>query len=313
MPTIIHLPTEGNSLIARGPDGSLINLRAAADGTLLTLDPVNSSDYNADFEYIYDAQGRLIGENRIIDGQSINYTYWYDPVSGDLKSQVSDLYPRIEDVLSVAGRTGVVVLDRTDVNLGNVDNVRQEQYVPGGQEGEYLDGGGGLGSRQWKRLNSDNVAEGANNLYFTVERKAELMALMGASAPVAVWYTAIFNNLSTPSTDGSRVLFPLSNAPGSAGHVDVSKNGETLILGVDYTIVGTNLTFTVAPQTGDTIFVRYGASMPVGTIAANAVTVEDAAGHFSASDQEGVNAQIGRILQRMITAFDTLDITIDNS
>jgi len=229
-----------------------------------------------------------------------------------LSSQATDLFPRSDDVLTVAGRTGHITLTNADVGLVNIDNVRQEQYVPGGQSGEYLDGGGGLGSREWKRLQSDAVAEGINNLYFTDARRAELMALMGASAPVAVWYSQVFNSISPQNTNGARVAFTLTNTPGSAGHVDVSKNGLTLILGVDYTVVGAVLTMTVAPLTTDTLFVRYGASMPVGTTAANAVTVQDSGGYYSGSNQEAVNEQVGRFINKVITAFATLGITITN-
>lgn len=313
MSSLINIPVEGNSLIAKAPDGTLINLRASADGTLLMSDPNNAPNFNASYAYTYDGQGRLTSETKIVNGQAVNYNYYYDPVTGALDSQTSDLYPTNSQVLSVAGKVGVVVLGPVDVGLNLVDNARQEYYVPGGLEGQYLDGGGGLGSRQWKRLHSDIVPEGPNNLYFTNARRAELLALMGASAPVAVWYTKTYTNLTTPATDGVRVSFPLDSAPGSAGHVDVSKNGLTLSLTVDYTVSGSAVIFTTAPLSTDKIFIRYGASLPVGTTAANAVTVVDSGSYYSGTDQEAVNEQIGRFIGRVITAFGTLGVTVVNS
>jgi len=313
MATLVHIPVEGNSLIARGPDGTLVNLRATTDGTLLITDPTNSPNYNAAYSYTYDNQGRMTTVTRVVDGIATNYNYAYDPVTGNLDSQSSDLYPAIDSVLSVAGRVGVVTLSKADVQLGAVDNARQEYYVPGGMEGEYLDGGGALGSRQWKRLHSDLIPEGVNNLYFTNARKAELMALMGASAPVAVWYTNYFNGVSTPATNGIRTAFPLDHVPGSAGHADVSKNGLTLALTVDYTITGSTLTLTTAPMATDSVFVRYGASLPVGTSAANSVVVTDTGGYYSGSDQEAVNEQVGRFINRVISAFASLGVTVVNS
>jgi hypothetical protein len=313
MATLVHIPVEGNSLIAKGPDGTLVNLRATSDGTLLITDPTNSPNYNAAYSYTYDNQGRMVTVTRVVDGIATNYNYAYDPTTGNLDSQSTDLYPAIDSVLSVAGRVGAITLSSADVQLGAVDNARQEYYVPGGQEGEYLDGGGALGSRQWKRLQSDLIPEGINNLYFTNARKAELMALMGASAPVAVWYTNYFNNVSTPSTNGSRASFTLDHVPGSAGHVDISKNGLTQVLNVDYMIAGAVVTFTSAPLTTDSIFIRYGASLPVGTSAANSVVVADTGNYYSGTDQEAVNAQIGRFINRVISAFAGLGVTVVNS
>lgn len=311
MTALVHVPLEGNSLIARAPDGTLINLKATADGQLLAVDPTKTPNYNTAYSYSYDGLGRLSTQTTTVEGQSVTLTYAYDPVTGALVHQQSDLYPQIEGVISVAGKTGAVTLGPTDVGLPFVDNFRQEYYVQGGAVGEYLDGGGGLGSRQWRRLQSDYVAEGSQHLYFTEARRAELLALMGASAPVAVWYTQIFSNITSPATDGVRVAFPLDHPPGSAGHVDVAKNGLTLANVQDYNVVGSTLTFVVAPLSTDSIYARYGASLPVGTVAANAVSVSDTGAYYSGTDQEAVNEQVGRILTRMAAAFAILGQTIN--
>lgn len=64
--------------------------------------------------------------------------------------------------------------------------------------------------------------------------------------------------------DGTTTSFVLSADPVTLGNIDVSVDGQTYVPGVDHTLVGQNLVFTVAPTNGVEILARYGQGMASG-------------------------------------------------
>lgn len=64
--------------------------------------------------------------------------------------------------------------------------------------------------------------------------------------------------------DGTTTSFVLSADPVTLGNIDVSVDGQTYVPGVDHTLVGQNLVFTVAPADGVEILARYGQGMASG-------------------------------------------------
>lgn len=79
---------------------------------------------------------------------------------------------------------------------------------------------------------------------------------LGVSIAMANWQTETFS-----SGEGGTSLFTLSNAPGVASNCDVTVSGVTQIAGIDFTLAGTNLTFTTPPPEGALIAVRYGQAL----------------------------------------------------
>ena len=78
---------------------------------------------------------------------------------------------------------------------------------------------------------------------------SQLLAFVGSSA---------FVDGETPSglVNDSNTVFTLANTP-VVGSVKVYLNGVRMKVTEDYTISGTTLTFTTAPQTDDNILVDY--------------------------------------------------------
>lgn len=68
----------------------------------------------------------------------------------------------------------------------------------------------------------------------------------------------------TYTGDGTTTSFVLSADPVTLGNIDVSVDGQTYVPGVDHTLVGQNLVFTVAPANGVEILARYGQGMASG-------------------------------------------------
>lgn len=68
----------------------------------------------------------------------------------------------------------------------------------------------------------------------------------------------------TYTGDGTTTSFVLSADPVTLGNIDVSVDGQTYVPGVDHTLVGQNLVFTVAPADGVEILARYGQGMASG-------------------------------------------------
>jgi len=68
----------------------------------------------------------------------------------------------------------------------------------------------------------------------------------------------------TYTGDGTTTSFVLSADPVTLGNIDVSVDGQTYVPGVDHTLVGQNLVFTVAPADGAEILARYGQGIASG-------------------------------------------------
>lgn len=67
-----------------------------------------------------------------------------------------------------------------------------------------------------------------------------------------------FNETPTGTIDGANATFTLSSAPNPAASLEVNLNGQYLKGGgVDFTLSGTTLTMTVAPDVGSTLLVNY--------------------------------------------------------
>lgn len=75
---------------------------------------------------------------------------------------------------------------------------------------------------------------------------------------------------------GAQTVFALSRDPGSLGNLDVSIDGVAQVNGVDFTYVGTALTFAVAPSNLAVILVRFDVAVPVGTGLATAIQFQQA-------------------------------------
>lgn len=117
MTGIVQVPLEARSLIAKAPDGTLVNLRATEDGVLHTVDPLNTPDFSAGYTYTYDGNGRLASEARTVNSQTTNIMYSYDPTTGALLSQITDIYPtvtQVEDSLR-----SVKVFGRSQTSVAN--------------------------------------------------------------------------------------------------------------------------------------------------------------------------------------------------
>lgn len=92
-------------------------------------------------------------------------------------------------------------------------------------------------------------------------------ATLASIVAYASWRTNIFNGT------GAQTAFTLEVDPGSVNNCDVSISGVSKTPGVDFTVSGTTLTFTVAPAAGtNNVVVRYGQALPQGTMDALAVT-----------------------------------------
>lgn len=75
------------------------------------------------------------------------------------------------------------------------------------------------------------------------------------------------------SGTGAQTAFTLTQDPGNVNNVDVSISGVTQVNGVNFTVSGTTLTFTVPPPVGtNNILVRYGQALPTGVTDSSAVT-----------------------------------------
>jgi Pectate lyase superfamily protein/Chaperone of endosialidase len=72
--------------------------------------------------------------------------------------------------------------------------------------------------------------------------------------------------------DGVTTQFTLQTDPATLGNMDVSVDGQTYVPGTDHTLVGQNVVFTVAPNLGAEILVRYGQGVVVATADAQDVS-----------------------------------------
>jgi len=95
-------------------------------------------------------------------------------------------------VISVAGKTGVVTLDKTDVGLSNVDNTSdlgkpistltqtalntKEPTITAGTTAQYY-----RGDKTFQTLNQDAVPDGTTNKAFTATEKTKLAAITGTN------------------------------------------------------------------------------------------------------------------------------------
>tara|TARA_B100000963_G_C22582725_1_gene651621 strand:- start:986 stop:1477 length:492 start_codon:yes stop_codon:yes gene_type:complete len=68
---------------------------------------------------------------------------------------------------------------------------------------------------------------------------------------------ASYKNLVTANGDGSTTTVTVSGNPGSANQLFVFLNGVSQLPGTDYSLSGTTLTFSTAPESGDKIVIRY--------------------------------------------------------
>lgn len=81
-------------------------------------------------------------------------------------------------------------------------------------------------------------------------------AELAGSIATVDWRTDIFDG------DDATLEFPLAKAPGVASNCDVAISGVVQTADVDYTVVGTTITFTTAPPAGTgNVVVRYGSSL----------------------------------------------------
>jgi len=107
------------------------------------------------------------------------------------------------------------------------------------------------------------------------------------------WQVITFNGT------GSQTAFTLPSSPTSLGNIDVTVDGITLTAVEEFTLSGTTLTFVSAPPAGTkNIAIRYGQSLPIGTIGANGVTVVDEGSYFTGTNQENINQEIGESVKR---------------
>lgn len=88
--------------------------------------------------------------------------------------------------------------------------------------------------------------------------------------------------------------FALSNDPGSLGNLDVSIDGVTQVNGIDFTLNGLNVVFSVAPANGAVILVRYDQALPIGAAAADNISYTPAS--------TGVTATVRAFLDLLWTA-----------
>lgn len=87
----------------------------------------------------------------------------------------------------------------------------------------------------------------------------------------ANWRTDVF------SGNGSTIAFTLTADPGNVNNMDVSISGVTQVPVDDYSVSGTTLTFVAPPPAGTrNVMVRYGQSLPQGTVDASSINVTNA-------------------------------------
>lgn len=85
--------------------------------------------------------------------------------------------------------------------------------------------------------------------------------------------TLAFSNFHADrfTASAAQTDFTLSADPGSIGNLDVSVDGVTQVNGVDFTYLGTTLTFTTPMAGGEKVLARYGTALPTGVTDASAV------------------------------------------
>lgn len=156
-----------------------------------------------------------------------------------------------DSVASVAGRTGNVTLDKTDVGLANVDNTSdaskpvstatqtaldsKEGTVTAGTTGQYY-----RGDKTFQNLNSDAISD------FSTAADARIIAKL------------VTRETPTGLVNGTNTSFALANTPAS-GTESVFLNGilQEPGSGNDYTISGSTITYLTAPVVGDRVRVSY--------------------------------------------------------
>lgn len=103
----------------------------------------------------------------------------------------------------------------------------------------------------------------AGRLYATVGRyvNASLYGLTATGAEVVLY-----------SGNGVQTTFALGITPGTVGNVDVSIDGATQT-SADFNLVGTSVVFVSPPPSGTVIYIRYGRSLPIGTVPGSSLTL----------------------------------------
>ena len=173
-----------------------------------------------------------------------------------------------DSVASVNGYTGNVVLDKTDVGLGNVDNTSdadkpvsdatqtaldgKEDAITAGTTSQYW-----RGDKSWQTL--DRSAVGLGNVDNTSDANKPVSTAT-QTALNAKLTTADYVVRETPSgsVNGTNTGYTLANTP-VAGSESVFLNGilQEPGTGNDYTISGSSITFLFTPVSGDKIRVSY--------------------------------------------------------
>lgn len=84
---------------------------------------------------------------------------------------------------------------------------------------------------------------------------------------------AAFQEVPSGTINGSNVTFTITTAPTTAAGFELFQDGLVLVQGVDYTISGTTITMTVAPNFGQTLYAVYSVvSGVIGVTDVNGVT-----------------------------------------
>ena len=128
---------------------------------------------------------------------------------------------------------------------------------------------------------TDDLAEGTANLYYTESRTDTRVNILRTDLGVSGDANVHFDNISNiPAVtkdvltgDNSTTAFTMSVTPGTADAVIVTMNGVTQMPGSDYTVSGTTITFTTTPPSGQVILVRHVGYQIVGSVADNDLSI----------------------------------------
>lgn len=120
-------------------------------------------------------------------------------------------------------------------------------------------------------LDTDNINEGSSNLYFTILRARDAAvvdslagnqnnqapSVSAVNAAIASATPGYEQEAPTGTVNGVNLIFSISSNPSEAKAVQLFQGGLMMRQGVDYTISGTTITMTIAPQFGQDLWAYY--------------------------------------------------------
>ena len=91
--------------------------------------------------------------------------------------------------------------------------------------------------------------------YFNITNAKDVAAQIAAAAPTVINFAGA--EAVTGLINGINAVFTLVRAPAPAASLILYKNGLIQTAGINYTLVGATITFTVVPLATDTIAVAF--------------------------------------------------------